>query len=108
MPKAGERGRRSGNKPPLFTKPSSFARLSAKALEAGIEVEYFQEMVRLNNLVPDQSMETAEQWPWDIRIYTLGRFQIILHGHKTGQHWKGSQKTISLLKALISFGSADV
>lgn len=108
LARAVETGRRYGIRVPLFIRPSSFARLCAKALEAGIEVEYFQEQIRLNGLAPVQSMEAAEQWPWDIRIYALGRFQIIARGHKAGQPGKAHQRTISLLKALIAFGSVEV
>lgn len=108
LAKAVEIGKGYGIRVPLFIRPSSFASLCAKALEAGIEVEYIQKLIRLNGLTPPQSMESVEQWPWDIRIYTLGGFKIIANGQKAGQPGRGGQKTISLLKALIAFGSVEV
>ncbi len=57
--------------------PSMTARLCAKALEAGIEVEYVQEIIRKRNLIPDKESFQLEHWPWPLKIYTLGQFSVL-------------------------------
>src|SRR3990172_5624050 len=59
------------------------ARLSAKALEYGIEVEYVRDLIRKRNLNPPSPPFAKggmggiwmDSWPWPIRIKTLGRFE---------------------------------
>jgi LuxR family maltose regulon positive regulatory protein len=54
--------------------PSIIAGLCARALQAGIEVDYVQEMIREHELVPAEPPRGVEDWPWPVKIYTLGRF----------------------------------
>lgn len=49
-----------------------------------------------------------ESWPWAIRIYTLGRFEILLNDAPLTFGRKAPKRTIALLKALIAFGGAAV
>jgi DNA-binding SARP family transcriptional activator len=88
--------------------PQVMARLCAKALEAGIEVEYVQQLVRKRNLLPPASQLVPENWPWPVRIYTLGRFALLLDGKTPGNGCKSSPKPLLLLKALIALGGRDL
>jgi LuxR family transcriptional regulator, maltose regulon positive regulatory protein len=58
----------------FVTRPM-LARLCGHALAEGIEVQHARKMIRKFNLPPD-SLST-ETWPWSIRIYTLGRFEVL-------------------------------
>jgi len=83
-------------------------RLCAKALEAGIEVDYVQELIKCLKLVPDPSSPEIETWPYPLRIYTLGRFEIVKDGAPLRFSGKVQKKPIEMLKAIISFGGRDV
>jgi len=47
------------------------------ALAAGIETEYVRHTIRLWRLPPPKS-EIAD-WPWPIRVRTLGRFEVLVN-----------------------------
>lgn len=88
--------------------PKAMARLCAKALEAGIEPEYARELIRRRNLVPDSPPLHMEEWPWPLKIYTLGRFEIVKDGNPLHFSGKVQKKPLELLMTLIAFGGSDV
>lgn len=48
--------------------PAEMARLYAKALEAGIEVEYVQALIRRSGLTPPDPISAPEHWPWPVQV----------------------------------------
>jgi ATP/maltotriose-dependent transcriptional regulator MalT/two-component SAPR family response regulator len=88
--------------------PAVLTRLCAKALEAGIEEEYVQELVRRRGLLADPSVKSLENWPWPIKIYTLGGFELIKDGKPFEFAGKTQRKPIELLKAVLSLGGREV
>jgi len=88
--------------------PEAMARLCLKALEAGIEVEYVRGLIRKNRLVPGLSAPDLEKWPWPVKVYTLGRFSLIVDGKNLPSARKTRQKPLLLLKALIALGGREV
>jgi LuxR family maltose regulon positive regulatory protein len=91
-------GWRSGTVLPLY----------ARALEAGIEVEFVQELIRMRRLAPDGSMLEIENWPWPVKVHTLGRFGVRKDGKAVSFPRKVQKKTLELLKAAIALGSEEV
>ena len=91
-------GWRSGTVLPLY----------ARALEAGIEVEYVQDLIRSRRLAPDGPMLELENWPWPVKVHTLGRFALFNEGKPVAFSRKVQKKTLDLLKAVIALGSEDV
>lgn len=89
-------------------RPCMMAMLCKKALDNGIEVEYVRDIIRRHDLRPPCPPVECENWPWPVKIYTLGRFAMVVEGemHPTGRQAQG--KPSSLLKALISFGGREV
>lgn len=83
-------------------------RLCANALDAGIEVEYVQDLIRKRNLIPEKPPLHLENWPWPLKIYTLGRFELLKDGKLIRFSRKVQQKPLALLKALIAFGGKEV
>lgn len=81
--------------------------LCAKALEEGIEVEYVQELIRRCNIAPPDD-NPPENWPYPIKIYTLGRFEILKDESPVYFSSKAQKKPFELLKALVAFGGTDV
>ncbi|MEZ5581649.1 MAG: hypothetical protein R3F37_01650 [Candidatus Competibacteraceae bacterium] len=92
---------------PLF-KPDDVVRLCATALEADIEVEYVQTLIRKRGLLPDLSIATPEHWPCPVKIHTLGRFALVVEDQPITFGRKAQRKPLELLKALIARGGRDV
>jgi ATP/maltotriose-dependent transcriptional regulator MalT/DNA-binding SARP family transcriptional activator len=88
--------------------PSVMTRLSMKAIERKIEVEYVKDMINLQGIIPGESPIEIEQWPWPIKIYTLGRFEIVKDGKPFRFSGKAQQKPLAMLKALIALGGRGV
>ncbi len=82
--------------------------LYALALEEGIEIEYVQKMIRLHKMVPAESQAYIANWPWPLKIYSLGDFKIEKDGKTVAFSGKVQKKPLDLLKALVSFGGKDV
>jgi two-component SAPR family response regulator len=87
--------------------PGVLERIVSKALEAGIEVPYAQELIRRNALLPDQAAE-VENWPWPLKVYTLGRFALHKGDGPVQFSRKVQQKPLMMLKALVALGGREV
>ncbi len=101
-------GRAGGYVETFIDHPPTMAMLCAKALEAGIEVEYVQDFLRKRNLITEKPPFLLENWPLPLKIYTLGHFAILKDGQPVQFSRKVQQKPLSVLKALIAFGGKDV
>lgn len=88
--------------------PDIMTRLCAKALEFGIETDYIKSLIKKRNLKPDSSMIEIENWPWDIKIYTLGRFEILKNDVRLSFTRKAQKKPLELLKLVLTHGGKDV
>jgi DNA-binding SARP family transcriptional activator len=83
-------------------------KLCVRALEAGIEVGYVQELIRRNRLTLEEPPDHLGSWPWPLRVFTLGGFRLETNGGPVQFSRKVQQKPLLLLKALIAMGGADV
>jgi len=101
-------GREGGYLNTFIYQSSTMVRLCEKALEAGIEVEYVQNLIRKRHLTPEKPPLHLENWPWPIKIVTLGRFELIKDGQPVQFSRKTQQKPLALLKALIGLGGRGV
>ncbi|MGM0788424.1 MAG: AfsR/SARP family transcriptional regulator, partial [Thermodesulfobacteriota bacterium] len=86
----------------------AMARLCCKALEENIEVAYVQNLILRRNLIPQSPPLEIENWPWPIRIYTLGRFALIKDGKPLQFAKKGREKPLAMLKTIIALGGRNV
>ncbi len=77
--------------------PIIFTELCVKALESGIEVEYVKELIRKRGLFPDTSPHEIENWPWELKIYTLGQFKLEKDGKPIQFSGKIQQKPLEML-----------
>lgn len=82
--------------------------LLLKALEHDIELEFVQRLIRKHSLHPDAPPQASEKWPWPVKIYTLGRFSLLIDGQPLQFRGKAQQKPLELLKALIALGGREV
>jgi DNA-binding SARP family transcriptional activator len=78
------------------------------ALGNDIETDYVQELVNRQGFVPVSSPIEIEHWPWPVKIYTFGRFEIVKHGKPIRSSGKAQQKPLAMLKALICLGGRSV
>jgi ATP/maltotriose-dependent transcriptional regulator MalT/DNA-binding SARP family transcriptional activator len=81
-------------------------RLFAAALEADVETDYVNHLIRRNK-VRAPSPE-ARNWPWPVSVHTLGRFEVLRDDVPLAFARKAPKKPLQLLKALIAFGGTDV
>lgn len=80
--------------------------LCAEALTADIQVEYTRNLIRRHRWKPP--LPELENWPWPVRIYTLGKFRIEVDGKSLLYSRKAPRKVLALLKAVIAFGERGV
>lgn len=104
LKKALSLGQEKGYANTYYWRPSVMADLCKKALEAGIEIKYVQNLIRKRNLRPDPPPYECEQWPWARKVYTLGRFELVKDGVPVRFPVKAPGKVLSFLKVLIAFG----
>jgi two-component SAPR family response regulator len=88
--------------------PGLLERIAAEALDKGIEPDYVRELIRKNALLPDDTIQHFERWPWPVRIHTLGKFELIRGEKPLPPSHKVQQKPLQMLKALVAMGGRNV
>jgi ATP/maltotriose-dependent transcriptional regulator MalT/DNA-binding SARP family transcriptional activator len=78
--------------------------LLVEALRAGIETEFVRRLIRRWR-IPPPADEMAE-WPWAIKVRTLGHFDVLVHDTPIEFGRKAPKKTLALLKAIIARGGS--
>ncbi len=98
-----------------FYQPAVVRRLFARALEENIETGYVQRLIRALRLTPPETeadeeflAATREGWPYPVKIYTHGRFEVLLDEVPLTFSGKEQAKPLELLKVLIAYGSRRV
>lgn len=88
---------------PLFLRHANSLtqELCATALRAEIETEFVCDVIRRRRLSPPSTAIT--NWPWPVRLYTLGRFEIVARDGETVAA-RGQQRGMQLLQALVALG----
>lgn len=86
--------------------PKWMPSLCAEALNAGIETEYVGALIRGRKWKPVDL--NVPNWPWPVKIYTLGDFRILREQQPLEFGRKAPKKLLQLAKAVIAFGSLSV
>jgi ATP/maltotriose-dependent transcriptional regulator MalT/DNA-binding SARP family transcriptional activator len=76
------------------------------ALEESIEVDLVRDIIRTFRLKPPKN--APENWPWPVRIVTLGGFEVQVNGEPIEFSRKLPRKTLLLLKAIVALGGRNV
>jgi len=92
---------------PLW-QPGMLAQLSSVALEAGIEPDFVRRLIRERNLTLDAATSGLLDWPWPLRIRTLGRFEVSRSGSPITFSGKMQRRPLELLKVLVAHGGREV
>jgi LuxR family maltose regulon positive regulatory protein len=78
------------------------------ALNSSIEVEFVRRLAQRRGLKISRHLVQPGKSPWALRIYCLGRFNIVRKGQPFQSARKTGQKPFTMLKALISAGGCQV
>jgi DNA-binding SARP family transcriptional activator len=78
--------------------------LCGLALEHNIEPDYARSIIRIYNYTPEDSLHVGEHWPWPLKIYSLGRFSVLLNDKTLDTE----TRPFDILKVLLAFGGRDV
>lgn len=90
----------------LPSRPDFAARLCSLALEHGIETAYVRMLIERHRLVaPD---DACAQWPFRLRIRTLGGFELTRDGEPMRFTGKTQQRPLDLLKLVVAHGGSGV
>jgi LuxR family maltose regulon positive regulatory protein len=84
------------------------AELAARALDADLEIAYVRRLVRERRLIPREPPVHLETWPWPVKVFTLGRFEVLTDDRPVRFLGKAQKKPIALLQALVALGGRDV
>lgn len=87
-----------------YFRPGVMSRLCAFALQRGVVTDFARRLIRHRQLkAPGLDIE---DWPWPIRIHTLGRFGLQVDDRPVAG--ASQAKPLELLRALIARGGRDV
>jgi hypothetical protein len=87
---------------------AQLADLLARALEHRIETDYVRDFIRRRNLQPTRPPVDLPDWPWPLRIATLGGLSVRdAENHEIGvDRIRG--RPLEVLKVLLALGGRDV
>jgi LuxR family maltose regulon positive regulatory protein len=88
--------------------PAMMTFLCIKALEQGIEVQHVQRLIRHHDLVADPAPVHLENWPWAVKVTTMGEFVIEIGGARLASAGKAQKRPLELLQAVIALGGECV
>jgi LuxR family transcriptional regulator, maltose regulon positive regulatory protein len=88
-----------------FWQPEVIGKLCTLALEHGIEADYVRWWIAQRQLKPDGI--ACEEWPWPVKIRTLGQFRIDGHGPEPSRRQKDN-KPMQLLQLLLAINPDGV
>lgn len=82
--------------------PEMMVDLFARALHAGIEVDYVRRFILERDLSPGNRY--PEHWPWLVQVHTLGYFEVRRREEPLQTEGKAKQRVLELLKVMVAFG----
>ena len=65
-------------------------------------------MIRERGLSIDAQASALVDWPWPLRVFTLGHFRVVKNGKPIIFSGKAQRRPFDLLKALIAYGGSNV
>ena len=92
----------------FFWPRAVISRLCGIAMDKDIEGEYVRRLVKQHNLLQDPAVPATDKWPYPVKVYTLGRFNVLKDETPIRFEGKAQRAPMNLLKALIAFGGRDV
>ena len=84
------------------------AKLCSTALEADIETDFVNKLIDERSLQLDAASSALLNWPWPLRVQTLGQFRVSRDGEPIAFTGKAQRRPLELLKVVIAYGGRDV
>jgi ATP/maltotriose-dependent transcriptional regulator MalT/DNA-binding SARP family transcriptional activator len=106
--RAMEMSRASGFFSRFLWTPKNLRTVLVAALEHDIETAHVQALVRRCRLEPTREAMQLDNWPFPVRVYTLGRFGVVIDGKPLQFDGKAQRKPLELLMALVALGGRNV
>jgi DNA-binding SARP family transcriptional activator len=91
---------------PLRFFPTVAPRLCALALKLDVSRSYTRALIRTWKWRSEDP--TLDDWPWPVRIYTLGRFELYVRDERVNFSGHAPRKVLLLLKALMCLGVSSI
>lgn len=85
---------------------SALAELLPVAIGEHIEADMALSLAKEFSVVPEPL--DVEAWPWPVKVYTLGKFELLIDGERPAYSRKIPKKVLALLKSIIALGSNEV
>lgn len=102
-------GRAHGHAGAYWWRVEMMAQLCQRALHEGIEPTYVRDLIRRRDLpAPAGAVTDDASWPWRLKLYTLGRFSLLIDDKPVHFERKAQSKPMELLLALIALGGREV
>lgn len=89
-------------------RPDETARILVRALDEQIEPAFVRTLIRNLQIKPVGIARYSTAWPWAIKVYMLGKFEILVHDQLLQYGRKTPRKTLALLQAIIAHGGEQV
>lgn len=96
--------RRSGYMTGIGTLRTLLAQACAFALEYNIDPDSARTLIQRCRLTPPRDTLVMERWPYPLKLYTFGRFEIVINGKPLRFQGKIQRRPLDLLAALIALG----
>jgi LuxR family transcriptional regulator, maltose regulon positive regulatory protein len=88
--------------------PQQLADICVIALRNKIETEYVRDLIIHRNLQFCNPPIDIQEWPWPLRLSTLGEFEIKHRNEEKPADIKRQGRPLQLLKVLLALGSREV
>jgi hypothetical protein len=86
----------------------AFAYLCAVALEHEILPSHTLQLIEIHKMSPPRDYPAPEAWPFRLKIFTLGRFEVHLGGRRYPFGHKLPRIRMKLLQAIVALGGREV
>ncbi len=96
----------SGMEIPVLRQTVAARQIAELLLRHRIETEYVRSWIRRVHMKPRSS--DARNWPWPVRIHTLGPSRIEIDGMPLRFAGKAPRRSLELLNAIVAFGGIEV
>jgi len=80
--------------------PDLLSQIFVTALANDIEPEFVRRVITHQRLKPP--VEAGSEWPWPVRVWTLGGFRLEINGEQYRPAHKSQDKPLELLKLLVA------
>ncbi len=101
-------GKAQGYVNSFFWNVQKMERLCYIALQENIEERYVQNLIRTRQIAPPVRSIALETWPWKIKLFTLGRFSLLIDDKPVQFPKKAQGRPLDLLYVLIAFGGRNI